>query len=49
MPFIVPFFNDMTVADEAQRPVPCWGSTADIEQLTLILILVLIKHTTNKM
>ena len=43
--FYSPFiFNDMTVADEAQRPVPCQGSTADIEQLTLILI----KHTINK-
>ena len=43
--FYSPFFNDMMVADEAQRPVPCQGSTADIEQLTLILI----KHSTNKM
>ena len=24
MPFIVSF-NDMTVADETQGPVPCWG------------------------
>ena len=29
------FFNDMTVADEAQRPVPCRDSTAVIEQLTV--------------
>ena len=35
----------MTVADEAQRPVPCRGSTAIIEQITFILI----KLSTNKM
>ena len=29
--FFSTFFNDMTVADEAQRPVPCWGSTSAID------------------
>ena len=30
--FLVPFFNDMTVADEAQRPVPCRDSTTVIDR-----------------
>ena len=30
--FLIPFFNDMMVADEAQRPVPCRGSTTVIDR-----------------
>ena len=30
--FSIPFFNDMTIADEAQRPVPCWGSTTVVDR-----------------
>ena len=36
--FFSNFFYDITVADEAQRPVPWRGSTAVIEQITFILI-----------
>ena len=45
MPFFGTFFNDMTVADEAQRPVPWRGSTAVIEQITFILIKVYTNDT----